>query len=202
MYSYSDANHALWNYAAALLADAGSAPTPWAKWRRVFEVYVELAADANPDFRKRILLTALGVEGLHAYFELQEAQTQAGKTKHSSIGESTDVYQEALKMLERQFVTTFNKSSARKEEHSGQNIWSDLQPCRRIQSDTTAQQNVMAVDGTSGLPVCKPVGANKAPARRDHPPPATAEGPGITSQIHRPAQLKMQSVSAVEDGDT
>lgn len=65
---------------------------------------MELAGDTTPDFTK-ILLTALGVEGLLTYFELQEAQTQAGNSKHSSNDESTDEYVETLKMLERHFRT-------------------------------------------------------------------------------------------------
>ncbi|KAH7954929.1 hypothetical protein HPB49_022948 [Dermacentor silvarum] len=82
------------------LQTPGSPPIPWTHWHRVFQIYVELAGDTTPDFKKRILLTALGVEGLLTYFELQEAQPQAGNSKHSSNDEPTDVYEETLKMLE------------------------------------------------------------------------------------------------------
>lgn len=75
-----------------------------------------------------MLLIALEVQGLHTYFELQEPQTHAGKTKHSSIGESTDVYEETLNMLERHFATTFNEPPAEEEEEqNGQNSGQYLQ---------------------------------------------------------------------------
>lgn len=52
---------------------------PWATWRRVFQVYVDVPAEDNaqPVLKKSLLLNPLEVEGPDVYWTLRNAQDQA-----------------------------------------------------------------------------------------------------------------------------
>uniref|UniRef100_A0A224YP72 RNA-directed DNA polymerase n=1 Tax=Rhipicephalus zambeziensis TaxID=60191 RepID=A0A224YP72_9ACAR len=90
------------------LQTPGTPPVPWAKWRRVFQAYVDVAAgDTARPALKSLLLNALGVEGLDVYWKNAQEQAESGD---GTRDEGTqDEYVAALTLLENHFKAPSNE---------------------------------------------------------------------------------------------
>ncbi|KAH7971570.1 hypothetical protein HPB51_027089 [Rhipicephalus microplus] len=88
----------------ALLAQATSRTELQETWRRIVEVFVDVAApDTKPDTKKALLLKALGVERLQAYYKAAEEPTLLDGVQASANGATCDAYQQALAVLDAYF---------------------------------------------------------------------------------------------------
>ncbi|KAH8020332.1 hypothetical protein HPB51_000780 [Rhipicephalus microplus] len=83
----------------------GMPSIPWKTWRCVLQVYVDAAApDATPNTKKALLLNALGVEGMQAYYKAADEQTLPEGVQASGDGATCDAYQQALAILNAYFA--------------------------------------------------------------------------------------------------
>ncbi|KAH8028551.1 hypothetical protein HPB51_017677 [Rhipicephalus microplus] len=83
----------------------GVPPIPWKTWRHVVQVYVDaVAPDVTPDTKKALLLNALRVEELQAYYKAADEQVLLDGVQASGNGATCDTYQQALAVLDAYFA--------------------------------------------------------------------------------------------------
>ncbi|KAL1471817.1 hypothetical protein MTO96_039706 [Rhipicephalus appendiculatus] len=80
----------------------GMPPIPWKKWRHILQVSSTRRPRMPRPERKIVLLNALGVEGLHAYYTTADEQTELDANQGAGAG--VDAYQQALALLDVYFA--------------------------------------------------------------------------------------------------
>ncbi|KAL1483030.1 hypothetical protein MTO96_033406 [Rhipicephalus appendiculatus] len=92
------------------LATPGPTSVPWMQWKRAFFNFLE-ALGGEELSKKRcraILLNALGLEGQRVYYNLVPDTTDASSSKEGKE-DGTDVFKDALSVLDIHFATTVNE---------------------------------------------------------------------------------------------
>ncbi|KAL1422861.1 hypothetical protein MTO96_000440 [Rhipicephalus appendiculatus] len=92
------------------LATPGPANVPWTQWKRAFLNYLEALGGEKLSKKccRAILLNALGLEGQRVYYSLVPDTTDASSSKDGKE-DGTDVFKDALLVLDKPFATTVNE---------------------------------------------------------------------------------------------
>ncbi|KAH7964107.1 hypothetical protein HPB51_027668 [Rhipicephalus microplus] len=83
----------------------GVPPISWKTWRCVVQVYVDaVVPGATPDTKKALLLNALVVEELQAYYKAADVETLLDGVQASGDGATSDAYPQAFAVLDAYFA--------------------------------------------------------------------------------------------------